>query len=244
MSTSAHARDINFVKVGAAAAFLLAATLVAGFATFGALTEAEIPRSETQEFLDDVMDDKNLLIAIVWLFAFSSLLMVPYFLGLYYGLRRWGEDYVRLAVLFGVVAAIFQALSLAPAAAVAAYIVPAWADASDEASRAIVLSDAKILLWTSDAMTAMFSVAIAIATIAASLVMLRIGRALWLVLGWIGIASGVMGIVAAFDLAEESLEIAFFISFILVIIWIVGVGVGLGWYLPTEEEQPETAAHH
>ena len=241
MSTSAHARDINFVKVGAAAAFLLAATLVAGFATFGALTEAEIPRSETQEFLDDVMDDKNLLIALVWLFAFSSLLMVPYFLGLYYGLRRWGEDYVRLAVLFGVVAAIFQALSWAPAAAVAAYIVPAWADASDEASRAIVLSDAKILLWTSDAMTAMFSVAIAIA---ASLVMLRIGRALWLVLGWIGIASGVMGIVGAFDLAEESLEIAFFISFILVIIWIVGVGVGLGWYLPTEEEQPETAAHH
>ena len=238
MSTSAHARDINFVKVGAAAAFLLAATLVAGFATFGALTEAEIPRSETQEFLDDVVNDKNLLIAIVWLFAFSSLLMVPYFLGLYYGLRRWGEDYVRLAVLFGVVAAIFQALSLAPAAAVAAYIVPAWADASDEASRAIVLSDAKILLWTSDAMTAMFSVAIAIA---ASLVMLRIGRALWLVLGWIGIASGVMGIVGAFDLAEESLGIAFFISFILVIIWIVGVGVGLGWYLPTEEKQPETA---
>ena len=237
MSTSAHSWDIDFVKVGAASAFLLAATLVAGFAGFGVLTEAEIPRSETQEFLDDVVDDKNLLTAVVWLFVFASLLMVPYFLGLYYGLRRWGEDYARLAALFGIGAAIIHALSWAPGVAIAAYIVPAWAEASDEASRNIVLSDAKILLWASAPITSMFFVAIAIATIAASLLMLRVGRTLWSVLGWIGIASGVLGIVGAFALAEENLDIANFISFILVIVWLLGVGAGLGWYLPNEDER-------
>ncbi len=216
------------------AAFLLAASLVAVVAIFGALTDVDSPRTDTEEFLDDVVDKKNLLIAAVWLFAFISLLIVPYFLGLYYGLRRWGEDYMRVAALFAVAAAIFNALASAPAAALA-YIVPAWAEASDEAARVILLSDAKTLLWASDAMTAMFFVAISIAIIAASLVMLRLGGLLWTGLGWIGIASGVSGIVGVFDLAEEYLGIATLISSILLLIWFLGVGVGLWWRLPTEE---------
>ena len=126
-------------------------------------------------------------------------------------------------------------LASAPAAALA-YIVPAWAEASDEAARVILLSDAKTLLWASDAMTAMFFVTIAITIIAASLVMLRVGSLLWLVMGWVGIASGVTGIVGAFDLAEEYLGIGNLISFILVLIWFLGVGVGLWWRLPMEEE--------
>ncbi len=92
MSASAHSGDINFVKVGAVAAFLLAAALVAVIASFGALTDVDFPRTDTEEFLDDVVDKKNLLIATVWLFAFLSLLIVPYFLGLYYGLRRGRTD--------------------------------------------------------------------------------------------------------------------------------------------------------
>lgn len=234
MSASAQPGDINFVKVGAVAAFLLAASLVAVFASFGALTDVDFPRTDTEEFLDDVVDKKNLLTATVWLFAFQSLLIVPYFLGLYYGLRRWGEDYMRVAALFAVAAAILNALASAPAAALA-YIVPAWAEA-DEAARVVLLSDARTLLWASDAMTAMFFVTIAIATIAASLVMLRLGGLLWLVMGWVGIASGVIGIVGAFDLAEEYLGIGTLVSVILVLIWFLGVGVGLGWRLPTEEE--------
>lgn len=141
-------RDINFVKVGAVAAVLLAATLLAAFASLGALSDVT-PRSDTREFLDDVVDKRNFAIAVVWLFAFSSLVIVPVALGLYYGLRRWGEEYMRVAVLFFVVAAIFQALSSAPVAALTAYILPAWAEAGHEAGHeasGILLSDAKILL--------------------------------------------------------------------------------------------------
>jgi hypothetical protein len=142
---------------------------------------------------------------------------------------------MRVAVLVGVIAAIINALALAPATAIAAYIVPAWGEAGDEATRAILLSDAKILLWTSDAMSSMFFVAIAIATILASLVMLRVGGLFWTGLGWIGIVAGVVGIVGVFALAEEGFEIADFISAILTIIWLLGAGVGLLWRLPAEE---------
>lgn len=84
-------------------------------------------------------------------------------------------------------------------------------------------------------MTSMFFVAIAIATILASLVMLRLGGRFWVVVGWIGIASGVTGIIGAFFLVEDLLFIVDFISFILVIIWLLGVAVGLWWRLPAEE---------
>jgi hypothetical protein len=181
-----------------------------------------------------VKDDKNFLAAIVWLFAFSSLLMVSFGLGLYYAIRRWSEDWMRVALLFTVAAAIFWAISWTPVAAVAAYIVPAWTEAGDEASRAIVLSDAKILMWTADAMTSLFFATSGIATAAAGLVMLRIEKTLWLVLGWIGIASGLISIIGAFSLAEQYLDIANFASFGLALVWFLGVGVGLRWHLPSE----------
>jgi MFS family permease len=234
MRLEAVPREINFVKVGAVAAFLLAATIIAIVGTFGALSDA-VPRVETEEFLDDIVDQRNFTFAVIWLVTFVSLPLVLVFLGLYYGLRRWSEDYMRVAVLVGVIAAIINALALAPATAIAAYIVPAWGEAGDEATRAILLSDAKILLWTSDAMSSMFFVAIAIATILASLVMLRVGGLFWTGLGWIGIVAGVVGIVGVFALAEEGFEIADFISAILTIIWLLGAGVGLLWRLPAEE---------
>ena len=82
MSTSAHSRDINFIKVGAVAAFLLPVALVAAIVTFFSLSDATA-RTETREFLDDVVDKRGQFIALVWLFTFTGLLRVPFGLGLY-----------------------------------------------------------------------------------------------------------------------------------------------------------------
>ena len=239
IGASARSRDINFVKVAAVAAFLLAASLVATIAAFYALSGATA-RTETEEFLDDVVDKRTHFIALVWLFTFTGLLRVPFAVGLYYALRRWGEDYTRIAVLAGVVAGILHALWPAPLAAIAAYIVPAWGDAGDDATRAILLSDAKTLAWLSTAMISVFLVAVGIAFIAFSLVMLRIGGRLWTGLGWIGIGSGVFAILGAFQPAAEEFVIAGSIGVFLEIIWFLGVGVGLMRGLPGEEPQPET----
>ena len=105
----------------------------------------------------------------------------------------------------------------------------------------MLLSDAKTLVWVSSAMISVFLVTVGIAFIAFSLVMLRIGGMLWTGLGWIGIASGVLAILGAFQLAEEGFVIAATIGVILEIIWFLGVGVGLWRGLPGEEAQPETS---
>ena len=233
-------KDINFVKVGAVAAFLLAASLVATIATFYALSDATA-RTDTQEFLDDVVDKRTHFIALVWLFTFTGLLRVPFAVGLYYALRRWSEDYARVAVLAGVVAGVLHALWPAPLAAIAAYIVPAWGDAGDESTRAILLSDATTLAWLSTAMISVFLVTVGIAFISFSLVMLRIGGKLWTGLGWIGIGSGVFAILGAFQPAAEEFVIAGTIGVALEIIWFLGVGIGLMRGLPGEEQQPEPA---
>ena len=179
----------------------------------------------------------------MWLFTFTGLVRVPFALGLYYGLRRWSEDYARVGVLAGVVAAILHALWPAPLLAIAAYIVPAWGAAGDETTRAMLLSDATILAWVNSAMISVFLGSIGISFIAFSLVMLRIGQTLWTGLGWIAIGAGVFSILGAFQLAAEGFAIAGLIGVILEIIWFLGVGLGLWRYLPGEEAQPETAGH-
>ncbi len=240
MSISTHSGDINFVKVGAVAAFLLPVALVAAIVTFFALSDATA-RTETSEFLDDVVDKRGQFIALVWLFTFTGLLRVPFAIGLYYGLRRWSEDYARVGVLAGVVGAILHALWPVPLAAVAAYIVPAWGEAGDEATRAMLLSDATILAWVNSAMISVFLGTIGISFIAFSLVMLRIGQTLWTVLGWTGIGAGIFTTLGAFQLAAEGFAIAGLIGVVLEIIWFLGVGVGLWRGLPGEEARPETA---
>ena len=134
----------------------------------------------------------------------------------------------RVAVLAGVVAGILHVLWPAPQAALAAYIVPAWGEAGDEATRAMLLSDAKMLVWVSSAMISVFLVTVGIAFIAFSVVMLRIGGMLWTGLGWIGIGSGIFAILGAFQLAAEEFAIAGLIGVILEIIWFSGVGFGRG----------------
>ena len=226
MTTKPHSGDIDFVKVGAVAAFLLPVALVAAIVTFFSLSDATA-RTETREFLDDVVDKRGQYIALVWLFTFTGLLRVPFALGLYYGLRRWSEDYARVGLLAGVVAAILHALWPAPLFAIAAYIVPAWGVAGDEATRAILLSDAKLLAWVNTAMISVFLGVIGISFIAFSIAMLRIGRTYWTALGWIGIGAGVFAILGAFAPAAEEFAFAGLVGVILEIAWFLGIGVTL-----------------
>ena len=235
MSRSADAREINFVKVGAVAAFLLPIALVAAIVTFFSLSDA-IARTETQEFLDDVVDKRGQFIALVWLFTFTGLLRVPFALGLYYALRRWSEDYARVGLLAGVVAGILHAMWPAPLAVIAAYIVPAWGNAGDEVTRAMLLSDTAVLAWLNSVMISVFLGVVGISFIAFSLAMLRIGQTYWTGLGWIGIGAGVFSTLGAFALAAEAFTFAGLAGVILEIIWFLGIGVGLWRGLPGEAE--------
>ena len=234
MDNAGTSRSINFVKVGALAAFLLAATLITANVIFVALSSND-PRTDTRKFLDDVVDQRSLALAAAWLQTFAGLLTVSVFLGLYYGMRRWGEDHMRLATVAGVVAAVMIVLVGAHIAAFAGSVIPAWHDAGDGAARANVLSDAHTLSWLIDAIFSAFAVTIAIGTLAASLVMLRAGGVLWRVVAWIGIVGAIVGFAAAFSPASSGLGIASAIHGILSVAWLLGVGVAL-WRLPPGEK--------
>ena len=240
MSTPTLSRDINFVKVGAVASLLLPVALVAAIVTFFSLSDATA-RTETQEFLDDVVDKRGQFIALAWLFTFTGLLRVPFALGLYYAFRRWSEDYARVGLLAGVVGGILHAMWPIPLAVIAAYIVPAWGEAGDEATRAMLLSDTAILAWVNSAMISVFLGTISISFIAFSLAMLRIGQTYWTGLGWIGIGAGIFSTLGAFALAAEAFTFAGLAGVILEIIWFLGIGIGLLRGLPGEERQPQAA---
>jgi len=226
--------EINFARVAAAAAFLAVAALVVVAIAFNIVLSDANPRTETRQFLDDVVDKKNFLLAVVWLSASVGLLLALFFLGLYQALRRWGEDYMRVALLAGLAGAAFGTLSDIPGTAFAAYIIPAWAGASNEAARSTLLSDSAILWWVSDANFAIVRGALALAALVAGLVMLRLEERVWTALGWIGVISGVAGIFGVFELAEEGFLVARFIQFTLLFVWLLGVGVGL-WRLQPRE---------
>lgn len=218
---------MDLVKVGAVAAFLLLATAVAAILTVFTVPTSETPTDDTLEFLRDIANNKNQAMAAVWLFAFLSPLMVVTSLGLYYALRRWGEWYMRLVLIFAVGAAILLALATTPLAVLVAYVAPAWAEAEEDATRTLLFLDARSLAWLSGVMLSMFGVMLAIAVGVAGLVMQRGQGRLWPALGWLGILGGVASFVGAFGLAEERFDIADFISVVLLLIWVLGVGVAL-----------------
>lgn len=228
------AQELDFVKVGSVAAFLLMATVIAAILTAFTIPTSEPPWDDTGEFLSDLASNKWQAMASVWLFMFAGLFIAPVFLGLYEVLRRWGEGYMRLSVLFSVGAAILFALSGAPVAVLAAYIVPAWATADDASVKTAVFSSARLSAELSAVMLSMFAVVLAVAIMASSGVMLRRGERWWRALGYIGLTGSFALFAGTFSPAEERFQIGYFISVVLLLIWLLGVGVAL-WRLPAAE---------
>ena len=221
---------IDFVRVGSVAAILLVAMLALIFAGSGALSEAN-PRTNTAAFLQDVAGQQTLLVVQVWAAAVFSFLIAPFFAGLFYGLRRWSDDFMRVALFAGVGATVFGAMSVALQAAGAGHIVPAWIAATDEATRAGLLSDLQVITWMLEVVFRMFDLSVAVATLAASFVMLRMDSRLWGVVGWVGVVSGLIHIPSVFVLFFiEAFEPVHLVADVTFLLWVVGAGIGL-WRL-------------
>jgi hypothetical protein len=218
---------IDFMRVGAVSGILLATALAAIFITSGFLSTANA-RTETAVFLRDVAERQTLLLATVWVAGAFSFLLTPFFLGLYHGLRHWSEDYMQVSLLAGILATVLGAVLVMLQAIGAGSIIPAWTASDNEATRLMLLSDLNAVAWGIDAMSRMFDFAIALATLTASFVMLRMGRRWWKTLSWVGIVSGGIHIPIVFLLFfRPSLEPVHFIADATFLLWMLGVGIGL-----------------
>lgn len=234
MTMKESAQTANIAKMGAAVAILLVAAIITLTVILSGLSDAN-SRTEVIDFLNDVVDKRALALVDGWLGAFVALLSAGLFVALRDSLRRWGEDRMHIALLAGVGAAAFLAFANASVIVYAASIIPSWAAAGDDVTRAIIASDAQNLGWLIDATFTMFRVLLAIGILVASLVMLRLDWLLWRAVAVAGILGALVGFAAAFEIASESLFVAVIIHQILAIIWLLGVAIGL-WRMPMSEQ--------
>lgn len=236
MQVTVDRREAAFFKAGALASLALAAVVIIGRAIFASLSSAN-PRTEAAQFLADVAGSRGLAAFDIWLIGISGLLTLLVFLALYFALRSYTQTVAGIAVLFGTLAAVFLALSVAPLAASTGYAIPAWERAIDPAARSLVESDFVMLQWVSDGIGSMFGITIAITVFLFSRIALLVGGKLWAGIAWVGMVGAVFGVLAAFSIAAEPLEFAGIIHAISSIIWILGVAVAL-WRLSAAAPVP------
>jgi hypothetical protein len=231
-TTKAETSEINFVKVGAVAAIVMAISAFVFFAIFNTLSTAD---ARTEQFLSDVAANQGAAAMVPWLNGWLGILTVPVYLGLYYGLRRSSQSYMLLALMaglaWGVVLVVVTPLMLT----LLSYVAPAWAASSDSAARDGLMITGTTLGWViNTTIGGLVFFLRALSVLAASRVMFLLGGWFWTGLGWLGIVFAIehaiagiqrIAVVGSGGAAGSTLLGA--ISGVLLFVWLVGVGIGL-----------------
>jgi hypothetical protein len=197
---------------------LLVVVLVAAVAFRAAASDVSDTVGDPQGYLGDLVDNRDEAAASVWLMGAASLLLAVAFAGLYFGLRRRGEDAMRVALAAGLIAAVLNVSRVAAQAAIVAHIVPEWAVDPNPLRRAVLQANFKTIEWFSIATESALQVSLSVAMTAAGLVMIRMGRRWW----WpalVGFAGAIAGLVGAFRPAEAGLRDATLVQVAALALW-------------------------
>ena len=226
MQSKDQSRDARWARAGGAASFLLAAVLVAAVALRAGASSVTDTVGENQAYLSDLAHNRGQAVTAVWLMGAASLLMAVAFAGLYYGLRRWGEDSMRIALAAGLSAAVLNVGRVAAQAAVVGHIVPEWGVSPNALRRAVLQSSFRTIEWLSIATESAFQVALSVAMAAAGLVMLRIGRR-WRGPAGLAFAGAAAGLVGALRPVETALSYGALVQVAALALWMLWLAVGL-----------------
>lgn len=235
------ANEINFIKVGALSAILLALSAIAFFALFRAMSSAN-PRWETAQFLSDVASKQGIAVTVAWANVWLGFLTIPLYLGLYHGLRRACESYMLLALITGLAWGISLVLATPQLLAIVHYVAPAWINNTDSVSRTVLLDIATTLQWVGSTQIGIVIFFRAVSVLAASRVMLLLSGRLWTGMGWLGIIFAIEHIVTGIQQVEGARGAASTllgaVGGMMLSVWLIGVAIGL---LRLRQE-PETSA--
>jgi len=229
--------DARWARAGGAASLLLVVVLVAAVAFRAAASDVTDTVGDPQGYLGDLVDNRDEAAVSVWLMGAASLLLAVVFTGLYFGLRRWGEDAMRVALAAGLMAALLNVGRVAAQAAIVAHIVPEWAVDPNPLRRAVLQANFGTIEWFSIATESAFQVSLSVAMTAAGLVMMRMGRRWW----WpalVGFAGAIAGLVGAFRPAEAGLRDATLVQVAALALWLLLLSVRL--QLTGEEGESES----
>ena len=234
--------ELNFIKVGAVAVFLMAISSFIFFALFNVLSSAD-PRSQTTQFLGDVATKQGLAATVAWMNTWLGLLTVPVYIGLYFGLRRSSESYMLLALVAGLAWGIVLVIATPLIFTLLVQVAPAWADSSDTVTRNELVNIGTTLGWiinTTIGGTVFFLRAVSV--LAISRVSLLQGGRLWTGLGWFGIIfavehiiTGVLRVLVVGSGGAAGSTLLGAAGGVMFFVWLVGIGVGL-WRLRQEAE--------
>jgi len=218
--------DARWARAGGAAALLLAAVLVAAFVCRAAASGVTDTTGDPQGYLSDLVRNRDEAVVSVWLMGAASLLLAAAFAGLYFGLRRRGEDAMRVALAAGVIAAVLNVGRVAAQAVVVGHIVPEWGVDPNALRRAVLQSDFRTIEWFSIATESAVQVTLSIAMAAAAMVMVRMrGRWRWPAL--VGLAGAIAGLAGALRPAEAGLVYAGLAQAGALALWMLLLGVQL-----------------
>ena len=226
MQSEDRSGDARWARAGGAAALLLAAVLVVAVAFRAAASGVTDTTGDPQGYLGDLVDNRDQAVASVWLTGTASLLLAGAFAGLYFGLRRRGEDAMRVALVAGLAAAVLNVGRVAAQAAVVGHIVPEWGVDPNAIRRAVLQSDFRTIEWFSIATESAVEVALSIAMAAAAVVMVRmVGRWRWTAL--VGFAGAIAGLAGALRPAEAGLVYAGLAQVAALALWMLLLSVQL-----------------
>jgi len=229
-------RTSELVRMGAVAAFLLTAAVLAEVGL--PAISAEDARANPAAFLDGVADRRGFAL-VLGVILLSHVFLTPAVgIGVYHALRAVRPVPMTLAAASLFLAAAPLAVALAMSIAQFGYLVPAWHAATDEATRGVLLSDFLVLQWSADVLFAIFNVAIAVGFGLTSYVYVAAGLGRrWTVTGWIGLATATGLIMAAgFGFVEPNLfALGSVIGVVGGAVWLVLTGTGL-WKLASEPQ--------
>jgi len=232
--------DARWARAGGAASLLLVAVVVAAVAFRAAASGVTDTIGDSRDYLRDLVRHRDQAVAAVWLMGAASFVMAGAFAGLYYGLRRWGEDAMRIALAAGLAAAVLNLGWVATQAAVVGHIVPEWGVDPNSLRRAVLQSNFRTIEWFGIATESAYQVALSVAMAAAGLVMTRIGgRWRWAAL--VAFAGAVAGLAGALRPAEDAFRYAGLVQLAALVVWMLWSGAGL--LTISGEAQDDSGAH-
>ena len=226
MQSKDRSGDARWARAGGAASLLLAAVLLAAVAFRAAASHVTDTIGDSQDYLGDLTHHRGQAVAAVWLMGAASFVMAGAFTGLYFGLRRWGEDSMRIALAAGLTAAVLNVGRVAAQAAVVGHIVPEWGVDPNALRRAVLQSNFRTIEWFSLATESAVQVALSVAMVAAGVVMMRMGRRWW----WpalVGFAGAAAGLVGALRPADDGVRDATLVQVAALALWMLLLGVRL-----------------
>ena len=226
MQSKDRSGDVRWARAGGAASLLLAAVLVAAVALRAAASGVTDTIGDSQDYLGDLVHHRDQAVAAVWLMGAASFVMAGAFGGLYYGLRRWGEDAMRVALAAGLSAAVLNLGWVATQAAVVGHIVPEWGVDPNALRRAVLQSNFRTIEWFGIATESAYQVALSVAMAAAGLVMMRMGRR-WRVAALVAFAGAAAGLIGALRPAEDAFRYGGLVQVAALAVWMLWLSVRL-----------------